>query len=269
MKIRLKPLPLAIAIVVLMFGGISLSGVLNYWKTESSKVPAKYTSGEYEGTYNPADIRGSYSFSDINESFDIPLEHLAVAFGLKDSENVEAFLCKNLESMYAAAAEKGFEIGTDSVRVFVALYMGLPIELADTYIPLEAYQVLKDNAVLTPEQTAYLDAHTVDLDMLEAAKPAETEEQTAAAEQTEPAATEPTVQKDEGDNTQESSEEKTVKGKTTFVELLDWGMTEEEIEQAIGKDLPNTTLSVRDFCAEQGIEFSTIKTELQSILDKE
>ena len=273
MQIKLKPLSLAIVIVVLMFGGITFSGVLNYWKTESSKIPAKYTSGEYEGTYNPADIRGSYSFLDINENFDIPLEHLAKAFGLKESENAEEFLCKDLESRYAASAEKGFEIGTDSVRVFVALYKGLPIELADTYIPVSAYQVLKDNVSLTQEQIDYLDAHTVDLSMLEALKPAEVP---TPIEQKAPVTNDTVISENAGEsqkessktNEEENSEDSQIKGKTTFRELLDWGITGEEIEQIIGKGMPNVTLSIRDFCVQQGIEFSAIKTELQNILDK-
>lgn len=265
MQIKLKPLPLAIIIVVLMFGGIGFSGVLNYWKTESTKIPAKYTSGEYEGTYNPADIRGSYSFLDISENFDIPLEHLAKAFGLMESENAEVFLCKDLESRYAAAAEKGFEIGTGSVKAFVALYKGLPMELEDTYIPVNGYQLLKDNASLTQEQIDYLDAHSVDLSMLEAASQVEV---TTPEEQKTTVSNDSVISKDVVES-QESSVDRLVKGATTFRELLDWGLTEEEIKQIIGKEIANNTLSVRDFCTEQGIEFSSVKSELQSILDKQ
>ncbi len=273
MKLKLKPLSLAAIIVVLMFGGIAVSDGLNYWATESSKIPAKYTSGEYEGSYNPADIRGSYSFEDVSENFEIPIEHLAKAFGLSESENAREFQCKDLESRYEAAAEKGLEIGTDSVRVFAALYKGLPIELMDTYIPAGAYQVLKDYAGLTQEQMSYLDTLTVDLNKLVAVQPIVVQEppKPEAPKINDTGKPEDTQQSQEGSpisKEEQNSDEKLIKGKTTFRELLDWGVTDEEIERIIGKSMPNATLAVRDFCEQQGIEFSTIKTELQIIVDK-
>lgn len=261
MKFKLKPFSLAIAIIVLMFGGIAVGGSMNYWVTKSSKVPATYTSGEFKGVYNPADIRGSYSFEDIGKNFEIPVEHLAIAFGLSDDIDTNSYQCKKLESDYAIAAEKGFEIGTDSVRIFVALYKGLPIELEDTYIPAAAYQVLKDNANLTQEQINYLDAHTVDISKLEAVQAAEAPSAAAPAE--DPQNQENGTKETDGYN----SADQLVKGKTTFAELMDWGVSKEEIEQVLGTEMPNAALTVRDFCAQQGMEFSAIKEALQNIVD--
>jgi len=59
---QLKSIPLAFVILVVFFGGIGASGALNYWQTESSKIPEKFLTGEVAGEYNPADIRGSYTF---------------------------------------------------------------------------------------------------------------------------------------------------------------------------------------------------------------
>lgn len=281
MQIRLKPLPLAIVVVVLLFGGIAVSDGLGLWITKSTKIPAKYVSGEFAGSYNPADIRGSYSFADVSENFEVPLEALAKAFDLKEDENAAAFQCKELESRYETAAEKGLEIDTDSIRVFVALYKGLPMELADTYLPLSAVEVLKDNANLSKEQMEYLNTHTVDL-----SKPAASEAVSgpAPANPEAPVSTDPQVtstvntnntqqdntpknQESQAKNTDEDSGEKLVKGKTTFREILDWGVSKEEIEQVIGRSMPNATFAIKDFCAQQGIEFSSIKTKLQKIID--
>lgn len=260
MKFKLKPFSLALAIIVLMFGGIAVGDSMNYWVTKSSKVPATYTSGEFKGVYNPADIRGSYSFEDISKNFEIPVEHLAIAFGLSDDIDANSYQCKKLESDYAIAAEKGFEIGTDSVRIFVALYKGLPIELEDTYIPAAAYQVLKDNASLTQEQINYLDAHTVDISKLEVVQAAEV----PSASVTEDPQNQESGTKGTGDY---NSADQLIKGKTTFAELMDWGVSKEEIEQVLGTEMPNAALTVRDFCAQQGIEFSAIKEALQNIAD--
>lgn len=160
---KLKPHILFIVLVVLLFGGIYGSMELNLWHTESSKVPAKIASGSFKGSSNPEDIRGSYSFSDISKSFDIPLESLGKAFGLNENDNIAAFKCKNLETKYTDAKANGFEIGTGSVRLFVALYKGIPVELEDSYLPNTAIEVLKAEASLGKDQIEYLDSHSVDV----------------------------------------------------------------------------------------------------------
>ncbi|MGB8983706.1 MAG: hypothetical protein WCC12_17690, partial [Anaerolineales bacterium] len=60
--------PLAFILFIIMFGGIAVSSALGWWQTESTKVPAAYTEGEFAGQANPADIRGSYTFGDISNS---------------------------------------------------------------------------------------------------------------------------------------------------------------------------------------------------------
>ena len=127
MKINTKLL--AAVVIIGIFGGISLSSALGYWRTTSSKIPATYAHGEFAGQYDPSDIRGSYSFNDIYNAFGIPVEDLGVAFGVTPPERYVSFLCKELETMYPSLAAEGKEIGTGSVRYFVALYNGLPITL--------------------------------------------------------------------------------------------------------------------------------------------
>jgi len=55
------------------------------------------------------------------------------------------------------------EIGTASVRLFVAFYKNLPFDLStDIYLPEGATALLKQQK-LTPEQSAYLETHTAKL----------------------------------------------------------------------------------------------------------
>ncbi len=248
--------PLAVIIFVILFGGISFSTAMGWWKTESTKEPVTFTEGEFAGQYNPADIRGSYTFGDIENSFGISSAILAQAFGIQ-TENPAAFTIKGLEEIYATSE---FEIGTASVRLFVAFYNGLPIDLStDMYQPESAAALLRERT-LTPEQVTYLEAHTVPNPAAESDSP-----EAAPASGTESApetATTPSA------SMNESSTEKFVKGKTTFQEVLDWGVSQETIEQVMGIPMPNPLTKIKDYCNEKGLDFESIKSTLQVEVDK-
>ena len=243
--------PLAAIIFVVFFGGIALTTATGWWQTTSSKEAATYTEGEFAGQSNPADIRGSYTFGDVEKNFGIAPAVLAQAFKV-ESNDPAAFAVKSLEEIYA---ESEFEIGTASVRLFVAFYNGLPIDLStDIYLPEEAAVLLKERT-LTLEQLTYLEVHTVPGSAAVTAPEAGTapsSEPTPAAESTSSA----------------ESTEKLVKGKTTFQEILDWGVSQEVIEQVMGVPMPNPLTKVKDFCTEQGLDFETIKPALQTEVDK-
>jgi hypothetical protein len=61
---------------------------------------------------------------------------------------------------------------------------------------------------------------------------------------------------------------KTVTGKTTFQELLDWGVSKETVQKIIGADLPATSTLIKDYVTGKGLAFPTIKTLLQAEVDK-
>ena len=131
--------------------------------------------------------------------------------------------------------------------MFVALYTGLPYLLSDTtYLPQPAVNILKAKAKLTEEQIVFLDSHSVDISSIEIIDPA-----TSA----------------EACDREEEHEELKIKGKTTFRELLDRGLSEEEIEAIIGGELPATGMTIRDFVAEKGLDFGPIKEALQAKVD--
>ncbi len=248
---RLNSKSLAAIILVILFGGIAFTTAMNWWQTESDKVPAKFSAGEAAGQFNPGDIRGSYTFADIEKNFEVPAVELASAFTI-ETEDPGSVALKDLETVYASAADAGVEVGTASVRLFVALYTGLPYEIVEeTYLPQPAVDLLVARGTLTDEQLSYLQTHSVDLAALK--------ESTNQA----PAVTVPASEPVAG-----SDSERMIKGKTTFQEVLDWGVPKETIETILGMEMPNPLTKVKDFCAEKGLDFETIKPALQAEADK-
>ncbi len=245
---RLKSRPLAAILLVILFGGISLSSAMGWWQTESIKQAAVFSEGEFAGQPNPADIRGSYTFGDVERNFGVPSAILGQAFGVSSESDPSAFQLKNLESIYA---DQEFEIGTASVRLFVALYTGLPYDLTEeAYLPKRAVVMLKSMGTLTDEQNAYLDGHTVTI-----GSPSETSPGGASGNPSE-------------EQAEHDSSERVIKGKTTFQDLLDWGVPQETIEEIIGGSMPNPLTVVKTHCDANGLYFGEIKTAIQVEIDK-
>ena len=241
--------PLAVIVLVMLFGGIFFSSAIGWWATESTKVPVTFTEGEFAGQANPVDIRGSYTFGDIANSFDVTPEILAQAFGITEGDPA-IFAVKELEGIYL---DSGFEIGTASVRLFVAYYTGLPFDTTDLelYMPQSATDILLAKGNLSPEQIAYLEAYTVTLgESVPAVEPV----------------TESTPAPAEASST--TSEEYMVKGKTVFGDLIAWGVPQETIEGLIGMSMPDPAMSVKDFASANGLDFETLKPALQAEVDK-
>jgi len=160
---KIKPYSLGIITLTVIFGMVFLSDILGYWATENKKEPSEIQTGEFTGESNPADIRGSYSFADIENAFQVPSKILAAAFGIAESE-ADNFQLKSLEELYGSLAEEGTEIGTSSVRYFVALYTGLPYELTEAvYLPKQAVEILISQGLLSEDQIETLKAISVDL----------------------------------------------------------------------------------------------------------
>jgi hypothetical protein len=239
---ELKTKHLAVVVPVIFIAGIGLTMAFNLWHTTTTKEPAKYANGEYAGLANPADIRGSYTFGDVVAAFPgVPLEVLADAFGV--TGNAAAFPVKNLESSEVEAGAGA--VGTDSVRLFVARWLGLAFEPGEgTLLPPRAIELLEAAGATPMTPTVAAPAATA---AAPAAQPAAAPTDHAVAE---PAAV-----------------VRTVKGSTTFKDLADWGVTAAALEESIGgaPGAPGTT--VRDWCTGEGIEFSTIKTKVQALVD--
>ncbi|WMJ83252.1 hypothetical protein ACS3UN_09255 [Oscillospiraceae bacterium LTW-04] len=158
---KIKP-QIAVIVTIAVFAfGITVTSVLGLWKTESSKIPAKFKEQQYSDQYNPADIRGSYTFSEISRLYDIPSEDLFAAFGI-DATQKPDFKCKDLESIYG---DSEFEVGTSSVKMFAAYYLGLPYEPSEeSFLPDSAANILNEKGNMTESQREYLSNHTVPSD---------------------------------------------------------------------------------------------------------
>ena len=236
---KLKSKHAALLILAVFVAGIGGTMAFNLWRTESSKTPAKLKTGEHEGEYNPADIRGSYTFFDIAEIFKIPLEDLSKAFALESVENVADFQCKELKELYPEPPEG--EIGTDSAKQFVALYLGLPhMPEETTRLPAPALSVLRER--LSHEELQEVEKIIISMSGMNPQSSYETAERA-------------------------SDQDGSMRGNTTFAELQDWKLTKEEIERVLGIAMGKPGITVRGYCVENGIEFGEVKTELQTLLD--
>lgn len=243
---KIKSNLLAIITIGILFGSFFITDALGYWQTESKKIPAKFETGDYEGQANPADIRGSFSFGDIESAFNIPVARLAEAFDVT-AEEALTFQVKNLEARYAELAETGREIGTNSVRYFVALYNNLPFEAAEAvYIPAQALEVLWADEKITEDQATLLRPVAITLpDLTGIVVPAAEQSPSNVSE----------------------AEGFILKGKTTFKELIDAGAMQTDIEKILGEQMPSPLTVIKTFCTEKGLDFETIKIQLNDLAE--
>jgi hypothetical protein len=240
---RLTSKPLGLVIIIILMGGIALTNSLGWWQTSGRKQPTRIETGEAAGEYNPADLRGSYTFGEVSDLFAIPLPVLSAAFGLPSEVDPVSFPLKSLETLYVDAPS---EIGVESVRLFVAWYKGLPYPVPvdeETYLPGSAVQILLQGK-LSQEQVEYLKAHTLGSPT---SQPVDEQPVTTAEAQ--------------------SHTERKVNAQTTFQQVLDWGVSQAEIEQVLGSAMPDSTMVIKDYVSQQGLAFSEVKTGLQALVD--
>ena len=159
---KIKPQTTVFVSILLVLAGILGSWALGWWQTESEKIPQRLeglSETEEAGAYDPADIRGSYTFEEISRFYRVPLEDLADAFTV-ERDRAAGFKVKDFETLFP---DPESEVGTSSMKLFVAWYKGLPYELSeDSFLPAPAAAILREKADLSEEQLAYLDAHTLE-----------------------------------------------------------------------------------------------------------
>ncbi|GMQ63744.1 hypothetical protein [Vallitalea maricola] len=234
---KLKSLYIPLIIIIILFGGVTISKGLGIWITESTKIPKTISSGTYAGEYDPGDIRGSYTFNDIYNSFNITPEILAEAFNII-TENPQDFQVKSLEDKYS---DLEVEVGTDSVRRFTALYTGLPYD-SDEILPQQAIDILYTNNKITDSETESLLENTIIL---------------------------PTITDDTSSDSNSASEtENVINGKTTVKDVLKYDISLEQLEELIGIKINDQSSTIRDLCQENEISFSTIKNLLNELISE-
>jgi hypothetical protein len=84
----------------------------------------------------------------------------------------------------------------------------------------------------------------------------------------EPVTVQPVVEPPAPTATVHAAPARTITGKTTFQELLDWGVSKEAIQKVVGGSLPPGTTVIKDYVTGKGLEFSSIKTGLQAEVDQ-
>ncbi|AFA47124.1 hypothetical protein [Acetobacterium woodii] len=246
---KLKPNYAITIVLIILVVGIGGAVALGLWNTQTEKVPITFTSGENAGEYNPSDIRGSYTFEDISVLFEIPLDSLGKAFNV--TENVATFQCKTLESMYQKSP---VEIGTGSVRFFVAAYKGFEIDPKDAYLLEAGRDVILSEGSPTASQIDYLNTHFVTASELNA-------ETTPATNTESGTGTGTGTGTGSGSGTGENAD-KLVKGKTTFAEAISLGISQAKIETAIGGPIPDMSMTIKDYCNANGLDFSVISVQI-------
>lgn len=230
---------IGISILIIIFGGISISKELDLWETESNKIPITFNEGEFKGMYDPSDIRGSYKFVEVSELFNIPIEILKDAFELPNYIDINEFKNKDLEGLYTFKDDK-IEIGNGSVKLFVALYNNLPFSLEDDYLLNSGVEILLKKGTLTENEIDYLKNHTVFDYKINSS-----------------------TSKNEDDE-----DYLRIKGTTTFKELLNLGINKQVLEEILDDKIENKNLVIKDYCLNKGINFSEVKNKIQIELDK-
>jgi len=231
----------AIIVVVVLVAGIGIAKLTDTFNTESTKTPAKIETGEFSDSFDPADIRGSYSLGDISESFDVSVDTLAKAFDIDEADN-GAYQVKNLEALYD-------DVGTGSVREFVAIYTDLPYDAESEGLPLTAIEVLFSEGKISEDKYEILKAKLM----------GELEEQTQVID---------AEQENSEDDTEKIEEEHTtIGGETTVKDALDLGISIESLEEILGTKISDESQLVKEIATGNGMKFSEVKGELNSLLE--
>jgi hypothetical protein len=120
-----------------------------------------------------------------------------------------------------------------------------------------AVDILKSSADLSAEQIAYLDAYTIEIEF-EWEPISMPEDEVQSSDEAD----------GDAEDTVRKQDEMVVAGKTTFADLLAWGVSAEQIESIIGGEIPNHLVLVYDYCAENELTFGGIKADLQYEVDR-
>ncbi|MBS7527029.1 hypothetical protein KHM83_10085 [Fusibacter paucivorans] len=267
---RIREQTILIAILVIILGGIGVTMATGIWSTESTKVPVKFETGDFEGEYNPEDIRGSYTLAEIASIFEIPESILKTAFGIDESVSADSFKSKDLETLYPEEVE----IGNDAMKAFVSLYKGIPYELTGLILPDAAVDIILSQSYdfdeplrSAIERTRYsifeaqasADGDTPD---------GENNTLTGTIDNETTEFVNDASDAVENETAHETTEdEPVINGNTTFMQALDAGLSISDIEAVIGGEIPSTAMTIKDFCVNSGLSFSTVKTTLTAKIE--
>ncbi len=185
----------------------------------------------------------TFVFGETSTYFDIPLEDLARAFEVPKSIAVN-IRHGDLEDYYHELDERGTEIGNGSVKWFVALYTGIPHELDEpTYLLPSAVELLEEKGTLTEEQLAYIREHKI-----------------------EPGTYETPDWEMVGQELEQQKDAFEITGNTTFQDVINKGISLEELERIVEAPIPDTSQTIQSFTIEEELSFGQIRGEIERLL---
>jgi len=238
---KIKPNLLAILIPVIMMGGylvLDNSTLLN--ETEVSNSVNENSSEENTAFES---ITGNTSLQSIADAYDIDVSILYDVFQIDESLDTVLFKSKDLESIYVAG---DVEIGNESIQVFVNFYNDLTVVYEDeTWLPQKAVDYLLENvSSLSDEDRSYLESHGVEVVLIDPS----------------------TIVLSEAESTVTEAESSTINGTTTLQNIIDMGLTQTELETILGVKIQFTNQLFKDFCADKGLSYGSMKTLVQTAL---
>jgi len=65
---------------------------------------------------------------------------------------------------------------------------------------------------------------------------------------------------------EDDAEEPFIKGQTTFKEVISKGVSLHDIEDIVKKEITELNQSIRDFCVESGLSYSSVKEQIEAIM---
>lgn len=223
---RINPFVYGALVLVVFFGTILGFQAAGIWSI-SGKVT---NSGEQvqpaAGDVNT--IKGWMTLEQISAAYQVPLAELLEQFSLPADTPPTAAI-KDLESdLFSVTNLRAWLLSRQSPGSEPAV-TSTPAEVQSTRPAQENPQPTAEGAAAEPTPTF-----------------------TAAADQPTPAPT------------QHSPAAYQVTGSTTFQNLLDWGLPRETIQKVIGSDLPAPGTVIKNFVTGKGLEFGTVKSQLQT-----
>ena len=182
-------------------------------------------------------ISGNTSFLEVSQVFEIDEVVLREAFCLEENVDLYSFETRDLEHYYQNLDES-VEVGNEAVQAFVALYKGLDFDLEDIYLTTDGIALLQEFGKLNTEQSQYFETHSVEI-------------------------TEVSLVDVEGDEESDGN----YSGNTTIQDVINSGISLEEIETITGVQVTDVYLLLRDFAEGNGLSYGGLKEDLSAYYD--
>jgi len=255
---RISYIHILIIVIIIIGGGVLGTSQVGLFDTSRSIQPSRLD--ESADVYNIADIRGSFTLKEIEQYYQVPPEAIFEAFRLDNDTSPSTFQLKDLKEIYQPVEIEGemYEVETDTVKVFVSLYSGIPYVSEETnHLPGHAVEYLINQDKLTEEEQNYWINHTFDLFPIKQETTDEPVEEEANSD----------YQGLEPQKEEISDEPVTIVGKTTIADILSMGIDDKTFQEITGLEVPeDKNMNIRDYAASFGMDFGEIRGKLESFL---